>query len=418
MGYVFLSHAKEDYEVVREIAKGLERAGYATWYYEEHGTVGQSYLLETSLKIQHADAVLVLVSPASTGSNQVTPELVRAHESNTPLLPLMRGMTRAELKQRKPDWEQALGSVISIDIPSGGVREILHRVIAGLAALGIEGRPTAPGPSQRATVEPSPGGEGDAAEPAADAAGELEVSLSVGLDEYDGEAELTDGSSTHVATIVDMHPDSGVLADLVLQAGPLKRDKCINVSFESPLRDLTVRRKVSIDLSKYPAIPVLYLSLARLRLGIEWWRHESPVVLRVYDLAQWAGMDWPRRSEVQGVGRQPCRGGWETDEAVGFLPRGTFKELIARGTRLPAVAKRRFTTGKKNQRRIVVHGVAAGGEGVRRLADLRIEGLLMAPAGVPKVDCTFRVDQDGRFTIMGRDLLGSRPEVRVVGWGG
>jgi hypothetical protein len=42
MSDIFISHVEEDEGIAQEIARGLESAGYTTWYYERDGVPGLS----------------------------------------------------------------------------------------------------------------------------------------------------------------------------------------------------------------------------------------------------------------------------------------------------------------------------------------------------------------------------------------
>jgi len=44
MGHIFVSHAEKDAGLAREIASGLQAAGYSTWYFERDVLPGASYL--------------------------------------------------------------------------------------------------------------------------------------------------------------------------------------------------------------------------------------------------------------------------------------------------------------------------------------------------------------------------------------
>jgi hypothetical protein len=135
---IFISHTEEDADVAFAVAHGIELAGYSTWYYERDGVPGPAYLAQVGEAIERARAVVLVISPDSLGSSQVTNEVVRAYESGRPFLPVLRNITHAEFQQRQPVWRQALGASTSISIPPEGVPGIVERVIAGLRALGIQ----------------------------------------------------------------------------------------------------------------------------------------------------------------------------------------------------------------------------------------------------------------------------------------
>jgi eukaryotic-like serine/threonine-protein kinase len=135
MGHIFISHVEEDEPTVLEIVRGVESAGFRTWYYKRDCIPGLSYLIQTGQAIEEALAVLLVISPDSLGSHQVTKELVRAHEAGKPFIPVLRGISFVEFQRAQPEWREALGSATSIAIPPGEVVEILPRIIGGLKAL-------------------------------------------------------------------------------------------------------------------------------------------------------------------------------------------------------------------------------------------------------------------------------------------
>ncbi len=137
MSDVFIAHVEEDAEVTLEIALGLEEAGYTTWCYEVDSIPGPSYLIQTGQAVEQTKAVVVVISPHSVGSRQVTKEVVRAHESGKEFIPVLRGITHIEFQNRQPEWREAVGAAASIGIPLEGVAGILPRIVDGLKALGI-----------------------------------------------------------------------------------------------------------------------------------------------------------------------------------------------------------------------------------------------------------------------------------------
>jgi hypothetical protein len=135
--FVFISHVEEDAKVALAVAEGLEKNGYQTWYYERDSLGGPSYLLQTKKAVEESQAVVVIISTNSLSSNQVSKEVVRAHESNKPFVPLLLGITHVEFQRRQPEWQEAIGAAASISIPKQGVSAILPRVVGGLASLGV-----------------------------------------------------------------------------------------------------------------------------------------------------------------------------------------------------------------------------------------------------------------------------------------
>ena len=137
MSDVFIAHVEEDVDVALGIALGLEEAGYTTWCYEVDSIPGPSYLIQTGQAVEASKAIVVVISPHSVGSRQVTKEIVRAHESDKDFIPILRDITHIEFQNRQPEWREAIGAASSIRITLEGVAGILPRIIGGLEAFGI-----------------------------------------------------------------------------------------------------------------------------------------------------------------------------------------------------------------------------------------------------------------------------------------
>ena len=139
MSHIFISHVEEDFRTAEALAEGLEAEGFQTWFYERDSAAGTSYLVQTREAIVAAQAVVLIISPGSLSSHQISKEVVRAHEAQRPIIPLLLGISDAEYKHRQPEWEEAVGAATSLAIPSeGGVARILPRVLRGLDQLQIK----------------------------------------------------------------------------------------------------------------------------------------------------------------------------------------------------------------------------------------------------------------------------------------
>jgi tetratricopeptide (TPR) repeat protein len=138
MSDIFIAHVEEDAEIALEIALGLEEGGYTTWCYEIDSIPGPSYLIQTGHAVEQVKAVVVIISPHSLGSRQVTKEIVRAHESDKEFIPVLRDISHIEFQNRQSEWREAIGAAASINIPREGISVILPRIIDGLKALGIQ----------------------------------------------------------------------------------------------------------------------------------------------------------------------------------------------------------------------------------------------------------------------------------------
>jgi len=138
MSHILVSHVEEDTALARELSTGIEAAGYSTWHYQRDAVPGAPYLTQIGQAIEECGAFVLIVSPKSLGSNQVTSEVVRAFESGKHFVPVLSGVTDAEFKERQPLWRQALSASTSILIPPQGIAAILPRIIDGLKALGLQ----------------------------------------------------------------------------------------------------------------------------------------------------------------------------------------------------------------------------------------------------------------------------------------
>jgi hypothetical protein len=137
LSHIFISHVEEDADVAKAIAKGLEKVGFRTWYYERDSKPGPSYLLQTSKAIEESQAIIVVISPHSLSSRQVTVEVIRGHEAGKHFVPLLRGISHLEFQKRQPEWREAIGSATSTVIPGKNVDSIMPRLIDGLKELGL-----------------------------------------------------------------------------------------------------------------------------------------------------------------------------------------------------------------------------------------------------------------------------------------
>ena len=137
MSRIFISYAEEDRAITNDIAKGLEAVGYTTWYYERDSVPGPSYLLQMGEAIDEAEVLVLIVSPSSIPSNQVTSEVIRAHEKNKPFIPLLYGISHEEFQRRAPIWRQALGAFTSLGFTTEEMPRIILQIVDGLNAMGI-----------------------------------------------------------------------------------------------------------------------------------------------------------------------------------------------------------------------------------------------------------------------------------------
>lgn len=154
---VFISYVQEDGAVAYEIAAGLESQGYSSWYYERDCPAGADYFEETHKAISDCEAMVIVISPRSLTSDQITREIVRAVESSKATFPLLLEVSHDDYAHRRPGWHQAMAAANATRIPPERVATVVPSLVAGLGAKGIQasanGRwPTAEPPKQSTTV--------------------------------------------------------------------------------------------------------------------------------------------------------------------------------------------------------------------------------------------------------------------------
>jgi molecular chaperone DnaK len=86
---------------------------------------------------------------------------------------------------------------------------------------------------------------------------------------------------------------------------------------------------------------------------------------------------------------------------------GDFLPILAKNSPLPAEKRRLFTTVSDEQELVEVHVL----QGLHRRADMntslgsfRLSGIHKTRKGTPKIELTFRVDEDGILQVVARDL--------------
>ena len=86
---------------------------------------------------------------------------------------------------------------------------------------------------------------------------------------------------------------------------------------------------------------------------------------------------------------------------------GVFTALITRNTTIPTEKSEIFTTSVDNQSFVPIHilqGERAMANDNRSLTRFELTGIPPAPRGVPKIQVTFRIDQNGVVSIEAKDL--------------
>lgn len=99
MAGVFLSYAREDLKRAKVVAAALEKAGYSVWW-DRHLVGGREYSAEIDTALAAADAVVVLWSKHSVGSQWVRDEAAEGRDSGR-LVPVLLDGTRPPIGFRQ-----------------------------------------------------------------------------------------------------------------------------------------------------------------------------------------------------------------------------------------------------------------------------------------------------------------------------
>lgn len=96
---------------------------------------------------------------------------------------------------------------------------------------------------------------------------------------------------------------------------------------------------------------------------------------------------------------------------------GIMSTLIPRNTRIPTVAREKFTTFVDNQTAVDVHVLQGEREKVednRSLARFKLRGIEPMPAGLPRIEVTFLIDADGILQVTASDLKSGAEQIVEV----
>ena len=138
MNDVFISYANKNSDIVSSLVENLEKNNFTVWYYERDSNPGPSYLSQIGKAVETCRAFIVIISPYSLLSNQVTNEIVLAHENRKKIIPILYDITHESWQENKIEWRGAIGAATSIPIIDEDVKSILPKLISGLKSLGIK----------------------------------------------------------------------------------------------------------------------------------------------------------------------------------------------------------------------------------------------------------------------------------------
>jgi TIR domain len=89
MGHIFISYSRRDSEFVDRLIEALEKYGFPTWQDVNAITGGEVWKGAISKAVREADAFLIVLSPQSASSENVSKELAVATKYARRILPVM-----------------------------------------------------------------------------------------------------------------------------------------------------------------------------------------------------------------------------------------------------------------------------------------------------------------------------------------
>jgi hypothetical protein len=223
--------------------------------------------------------------------------------------------------------------------------------------------------------------------------------------EHDGGGEYFDASFVHE------HPSIGFLADLFIPESKPGGTGQILVAFNHEVLEKSPFR-VALKLPGIRREAVRYVRLS----GIV---PNNPLVLRVYRSDRLRAHLQPAPGQSQSsfrLGTHYLPWGVMLQESAGIIWEKSWKAIIPSNVPLPATAKWQLRTTKNGQSIIKVRpAVMRDSSRVREFPPVCVP-VIPAPAGVASVECVFRVDPDGRFTVWAHHAVDTTkvPEVFIA----
>lgn len=134
----YIAHVAEESLLAKQVADGLERKQYASWFYGRDAIPGAPFARQSNAAIERSQAVILLVSRPAIRSPDFARELEHAYRIGCPILPLLVDISREEFEKLAASWCRMLGASPTIEYRrSEPLEAILDRLVTSAETLEI-----------------------------------------------------------------------------------------------------------------------------------------------------------------------------------------------------------------------------------------------------------------------------------------
>ncbi len=129
---IFLSYSHHDVDFATRLAQGLEKAGYEVWFDRTDIKTGSRWDDEIVRGLDASQVFLVLLSDASTASQNVKDEIGYAIDHNKQILPILLEACELPFRLRRVQY---------VDFTNQSFNEGLQMVLSNLESFHLETKP-------------------------------------------------------------------------------------------------------------------------------------------------------------------------------------------------------------------------------------------------------------------------------------
>ena len=134
----FLSHTSEHSLLARNLANGLEAAGFRCWFYERDALPDIPYRRQMRTALGRSAVVIALISKQSIKSHELFVEVEDAYKLGCRIVPLFVDSTADELETLSGSWQIFFASSLRLDCNRArGIEQAVASMAAAADALGV-----------------------------------------------------------------------------------------------------------------------------------------------------------------------------------------------------------------------------------------------------------------------------------------